>query len=160
MWFAATGEVQVKHCTRVWKQRGHLKTIPCIPLRSEEDKDQSIRGWSFRTWCDYDGVHPVLYSFSAGFGHYEIPCPRHVELLPHGRLVGTSPQLDLLLCVLIKSRWSSIGPFPSAEGKPQPARYWVGQNTKYDVGLEQPPSKFLQQIRSVSGLNLSLCQEQ
>lgn len=57
-------------------------------------------------------------AFPAGIGHFEIPCPRHVEPSPHERLVGTSPQCDLLLCVLVKSGWSSTGLFPLAEGKP------------------------------------------
>ena len=96
----------------------------------------------------------------AGMGHFEIPCPRHVEPSPHERLVGTSLLPDLLLCVLIKTGWSSTGPFPWAEGNPHPNtnrghKYWRWQSGDLMCSLEYCPTKFFKQFRTGSGQNLS-----
>ena len=96
----------------------------------------------------------------SGMGHFEIPCPGHVEPLPHERLVGTSPLRDLLLCVLIKPGWSSTGPFPQAEGKPHPNtnrgyKYRRWQSGDLMCCLDYCPTKFFKQFRTGSGQDLS-----
>lgn len=138
MWFAATGEVQVKHCTRVWKQRGHLTTIPCIPLRSEEDKDQSIQGWSFRTWCDYDGVHPVMYNLPSWYWAWGNSLPQACRTFATWEIGGDIPITWPITLCSHKIRMGFSSPFTSAEGKPHPptteaARYWMRRNTRSDV---------------------------
>jgi len=72
----------------------------------------------------------------------------------------TSPLPDLLLCVLIKTGWSSTGPFPWAEGKPHPNtnrghKYRRWQSGDLMCSLEYCPTKFFKQFRTGSGQDLS-----
>lgn len=129
MWFSVTGEVQVKHCTRVWKQRGHLKTIPCIHLRSKEDKDQSNQGWSFRTWCDYDGVHSVMYSHPSWHGAFWNSLPQACGTFATWEIGGDIPTAWPITLCSHKNRMEFNRPLPLGRRKTSP---------KYQQGPQVP----------------------
>lgn len=79
-------------------------------------------------------------AFPVGKGHSEIPFLCHVGPSSHELLTGTSPQHDLLLCVLIKAAWYAIDAFPSTEGKLYPGGLQgieCGQKTKSGAQLKK-----------------------